>query len=178
MFSLTNFVLLLCLPAPLWTDTLWATPSFPSACSRVWSPWNTPSPSTTWAASSPTTLWAKSPVDSGSTNSRWTKTVRVCRHWDPHHGTRRSLYINTAVDHFIASPLLRRLAPSRATQDYVARYFLMPSELPSRKYSVYLFNSSLLLRWSGAASDNMPLFLVQISHTTQWWMLGLLSSVR
>lgn len=36
------------------------------------------------------------------------------------------------------------------------------------RHSVYLFNRGLLLQCLWAASDNMCLLLVQISHTTQW----------
>lgn len=69
----------------------------------------------------------------------------------------------------------RLLTPTWAIQDYVVRsgYYRMPLGLASMKYprySIYLFNSSLLLPWSWAVCDNMPLFLVQISHTTRWWM--------
>lgn len=111
--------LLLCVPASLSTDTLWVTPRSPSVCSRVWSRWSTPSPSTTWAASSLTTLWAKSPADSGSTNSRLTKTVSVRRCSDTLLKERVALYQHSCwpLHHltFVTPGLL--LAPTWATQD-------------------------------------------------------------
>lgn len=62
------------------SGTLSATPRSRSVCSRAWSRWNTPSPSTTTARSTCTASSAKSRAACGSTSSSWTRTVRKHSH--------------------------------------------------------------------------------------------------
>lgn len=176
----------LCVPASLSTDTLWVTPRSPSVCSRVWSRWSTPSPSTTWAASSLTTLWAKSPADSGSTNSRLTKTVSAWASFR-HVTEREGCFISTQLLTITSPHLCHYWAIARSHLSHPGLvvcsgyYAGRPFGLPFMKYPhnpIYLFNNSLLPQWLGAVCDNVSLALVQISHTTRWWMPEPLSSVR
>lgn len=89
LYPALSFCNLFSPPDPSWhrADTLSVTPKFPSVCSRVWSPWRTPSPCTTSALSARTSLWEKSPADSDSTNCPSMMEVRPKSDWNPQNSS-------------------------------------------------------------------------------------------
>lgn len=103
------FTLFLCTSSYfLFSGTLWATPSSHSACSHVWSPCSTPSPSTSLEPRRFTAMLAWSPADSSSMCFHLMR--KVCEASSPPHLGLNS-YINHAVSVWKWLLLVRTWSP-------------------------------------------------------------------